>query len=138
MCSSVTQKASVLDMSLPSKLTSYFMTGRPVIASVAAEGGTAKEVLRSGAGSVVAPEDPKALLAEIRSFADDPEGASRLGAHGPHYAERHLSSRAGLDRITALLRPRAAPRRGGPVVIGRRLRGVRPAAADSITSWRAG
>lgn len=35
----VTQKASVLDMSLPSKLTSYFMTGRPVIASVAAEGG---------------------------------------------------------------------------------------------------
>ncbi|MFG2894348.1 glycosyltransferase [Streptomyces sp. NPDC048248] len=99
----VTQKASVLDMSLPSKLTSYFMTGRPVIASVAAEGGTAKEVLRSGAGSVVAPEDPKALLAEIRSFADDPEGATRLGAHGPRYAERHLSSRAGLDRITALL-----------------------------------
>ena len=65
----------MLDMSLPSKLTSYFMTGRPVIASVAAEGGTAQEVLRSGAGSVMAPEDPKALLAEIRALSDDPGAA---------------------------------------------------------------
>ncbi|MGW9432728.1 glycosyltransferase [Streptomyces decoyicus] len=106
----VTQKASVLDMSLPSKLTSYFMTGRPVIASVAAEGGTAQEVLRSGAGSVIAPEDPKALLAEVRALADDPERASRLGARGPQYVEQRLSSRAGLERITALLRTATAGR----------------------------
>ncbi|KOG49549.1 glycosyltransferase [Streptomyces decoyicus] len=106
----VTQKASVLDMSLPSKLTSYFMTGRPVIASVAAEGGTAQEVLRSGAGSVIAPEDPKALLAEVRALADDPERALRLGARGPQYVEQRLSSRAGLERITALLRTAKAGR----------------------------
>ncbi|MEU5544139.1 glycosyltransferase family 4 protein [Streptomyces sioyaensis] len=106
----VTQKASVLDMSLPSKLTSYFMTGRPVIASVAAEGGTAQEVLRSGAGTVIAPEDPKALLAEVRALAADPEGASRLGARGPQYVEQRLSSRAGLERITALLRQATAGR----------------------------
>ncbi|SOE09318.1 Glycosyltransferase involved in cell wall bisynthesis [Streptomyces sp. 2323.1] len=106
----VTQKASVLDMSLPSKLTSYFMTGRPVIASVAAEGGTAQEVLRSRAGTVIAPEDPKALLAEVRALAADPEGASRLGARGPQYVEQRLSSRAGLERITALLRQATAGR----------------------------
>ncbi|MFF8785003.1 glycosyltransferase [Streptomyces sp. NPDC015125] len=106
----VTQKASVLDMSLPSKLTSYFMTGRPVIASVAAEGGTAQEVLRSGAGSVIAPEDPKALLAEVRALADDPGRAARLGARGPEYVEQRLSSRAGLERITALLRTAKAGR----------------------------
>ncbi|MFI9075541.1 glycosyltransferase [Streptomyces sioyaensis] len=106
----VTQKASVLDMSLPSKLTSYFMTGRPVIASVAAEGGTAQEVLRSGAGTVIAPEDSKALLAEVRALAADPEGASRLGARGPQYVEQRLSSRAGLERITALLRLATAGR----------------------------
>ncbi|MFG2138132.1 glycosyltransferase [Streptomyces sp. NPDC048650] len=100
----VTQKASVLDMSLPSKLTSYFMTGRPVIASVAAEGGTAQEVRRSGAGPVIAPEDPKALLAAVRALADDPAEADRLGARGPRYVEERLSSTAGLERITALLR----------------------------------
>ncbi|MEV6563609.1 glycosyltransferase [Streptomyces kronopolitis] len=106
----VTQKASVLDMSLPSKLTSYFMTGRPVIASVAAEGGTAQEVLRAGAGVLVAPEDPKALLAEVRALAADPGEASRLGARGPQYVEERLSSRAGLERITALLRRATAGR----------------------------
>ncbi|MEU9124873.1 glycosyltransferase [Streptomyces sp. NPDC048506] len=100
----VTQKASVLDMSLPSKLTSYFMTGRPVIASVAAEGGTAQEVVRSGAGTVITPEDPKALLAEVRALTDDPERAARQGACGPRYVEQRLSSQAGLERITALLR----------------------------------
>ncbi|MEU5208986.1 glycosyltransferase [Streptomyces sp. NPDC020742] len=109
----VTQKASVLDMSLPSKLTSYFMTGRPVIASVAAQGGTAQEVLRSGAGSVITPEDPKALLAEVCALAADPERAARIGACGPRYAEEHLSSRAGLDRITALLRLATAARGTG-------------------------
>ncbi|MER6981938.1 glycosyltransferase, partial [Streptomyces carpinensis] len=57
----VTQRASVLDMSLPSKLTSYFASGRPVVASVAAEGGTAQEVRRSRAGVVVRAEDPEAL-----------------------------------------------------------------------------
>lgn len=31
----VTQRGSVLDMSVPSKLTSYFVSGRPVVASVA-------------------------------------------------------------------------------------------------------
>ncbi|MER6053420.1 glycosyltransferase [Streptomyces sp. NPDC001793] len=100
----VTQRASVLDMSLPSKLTSYFMTGRPVIASVAAQGGTAQEVRRSGAGTLVPPEDPEALLAEVRALAADPERAARLGAHGPRYVDERLSSRAGLARITALLR----------------------------------
>ncbi|MEU6328290.1 glycosyltransferase [Streptomyces sp. NPDC047049] len=106
----VTQKASVLDMSLPSKLTSYFMTGRPVIASVAAEGGTAQEVLRAGAGSVIAPEDPKALLAEVRALADDPARAARLGARGPQYVEQRLSSRAGLERVMALLQTAKAGR----------------------------
>ncbi|HEY9437562.1 MAG TPA: glycosyltransferase, partial [Streptomyces sp.] len=57
----VTQRASVLDMSVPSKLTSYFVSGRPVVASVADGGGTADEVRRSGAGVLVAPEDPAAL-----------------------------------------------------------------------------
>ncbi|HEX5567498.1 MAG TPA: glycosyltransferase [Streptomyces sp.] len=100
----VTQRASVLDMSLPSKLTSYFTAGRPVVASVAAGSGTAREVERSGAGVVVAPEDPGALLAAVRSLAGDPGRCAELGARGREYAERRLSRRAGLERVTALLR----------------------------------
>ncbi|MFE6041953.1 glycosyltransferase [Streptomyces sp. NPDC056452] len=99
----VTQRASVLDMSVPSKLTSYFVSGRPVVASVADEGGTADEVRRSGAGVLVAPEDPAALLDAVRKLAGDPEAAEALGAHGPHYVAQHLSREAGLARFDALL-----------------------------------
>ncbi|MFD4029933.1 glycosyltransferase [Streptomyces sp. NPDC058637] len=99
----VTQRASVLDMSVPSKLTSYFVSGRPVVASVADEGGTADEVRRSGAGVLVAPEDPAALLAAVRKFAQDPDAADALGAQGPRYVAHHLSREAGLARFDALL-----------------------------------
>ncbi|MER5629090.1 glycosyltransferase [Streptomyces nitrosporeus] len=99
----VTQRASVLDMSVPSKLTSYFTSGRPVVASVAGQGGTADEVRRAGAGVLVAPEDPAALLAAVRALADDPAAADALGAHGPRYVAEHLSREAGLARFDALL-----------------------------------
>ncbi|MET7648285.1 glycosyltransferase [Streptomyces sp. NPDC005426] len=99
----VTQRASVLDMSVPSKLTSYFVSGRPVVASVADEGGTAQEVQRSGAGLLVAPEDPAAVLAAVRKLAEEPAAADELGSHGPRYVARHLSREAGLARFDALL-----------------------------------
>ncbi|WP_431953371.1 glycosyltransferase family 4 protein [Actinacidiphila sp. bgisy167] len=99
----VTQRASVLDMSIPSKLTSYFAAGRPVVASVAAEGGTAQEVLRSEAGLLVEPEDPGAFLKAVRALAQDQEAATALGARGPAYVAAHLSREAGLSRISALL-----------------------------------
>ncbi|MEU9358372.1 glycosyltransferase [Streptomyces sp. NPDC048301] len=99
----VTQRASVLDMSVPSKLTSYFVSGRPVVASVAAEGGTADEVRRSGAGVLVAPEDPAALLTVVRTLAADRTAADALGAGGPRYVEQHLGRQAGLARFDALL-----------------------------------
>jgi glycosyltransferase involved in cell wall biosynthesis len=99
----VTQRASVLDMSVPSKLTSYFIAGRPVIASVAEHGGTAEEIRRSDAGWLVRPEDPAALAAAARELAEDPAVADSLGARGFDYARTHLSREAGLRRISALL-----------------------------------
>ncbi|MFC9242865.1 glycosyltransferase [Streptomyces sp. NPDC057136] len=99
----VTQRASVLDMSVPSKLTSYFVSGRPVVASVADEGGTADEVRRSGAGVLVAPEDPAALLAAVRKLTEDATAAEALGAQGPQYVAHHLGRAAGLARFDALL-----------------------------------
>ncbi|TDC24195.1 glycosyltransferase WbuB [Streptomyces sp. 8K308] len=110
----VTQRATVLDMSLPSKLTSYFVAGRPVIASVAARGGTAQEIRRSAAGTLVPPEDPAALAEAARELAADPAAADAMGARGADYARTHLSRAAGLGRVTALLdEARAAhPRRG--------------------------
>ncbi|WP_432108731.1 glycosyltransferase family 4 protein [Streptomyces sp. AA1529] len=111
----VTQRASVLDMSVPSKLTSYFAAGRPVLASVAGSGGTAGEIRRSGAGVLVPPEDPAALADGLRGLAADPARAAALGAAGRAYATGHLGRTAALARLTALLEEARAlaPASGG-------------------------
>ncbi len=125
----VTQRASVQDMSVPSKLTSYFTTGRPVVGSVAEAGGTAGELRRSGAAVLVPPEDPRALLDAVAALTEDPEAAARMGAEGPRYVDAHLSREAGLARVTALLDEalESAP-------AGARRHVNRPAAAAE--SWR--
>ncbi|MDK0517944.1 glycosyltransferase [Streptomyces sp. ML-6] len=110
----VTQRASVLDMSVPSKLTSYFVSGRPVVGSVARGGGTAQEIQRSGAGLLVAPEDPAALLSAVRKLVEAPAEADLLGANGPQYVKRHLSREAGLARFDALLTEVLADTQGRP------------------------
>ena len=86
----VNERASVIDMSLPSKLTSYFVAGRPVVAGVA-EGATAHEVRRSGAGIVVPAEQPDALLAAFDRLSANPALAVELGAAGAAYAASTLN-----------------------------------------------
>jgi hypothetical protein len=54
----VNQRESVADMSLPSKLTSYFAAGRPVVAACSPESETAREIREAGAGYVVGPGTP--------------------------------------------------------------------------------
>ncbi len=99
----VNERASVVDMSLPSKLTSYFMAGRPVVAATNPLGLTAREVARSGAGLSVPAEDPGALLAALGALRASPALASDLGANGPRYATAHLGAEAAYDRVERFL-----------------------------------
>ena len=105
----VNERASVVDMSLPSKLTSYFMAGRPVVAATNPLGLTAREVSRSGAGCSVPAEDPEALLAVLGALRASPALAQELGANGPRYAAAHLGADAAYDRVERFLTGLLAP-----------------------------
>lgn len=94
----VNERRSILDMSIPSKLTSYFVAGRPVVAAVAPDGVTAGEIRRAGAGVVVPAEDPLALLEAIERVLADPQLSVQLGRSGAAYAREHLTAQAGLTR----------------------------------------
>lgn len=98
----VNERASVVDMSLPSKLTSYFVAGRPVIAAVNPFGATAREVLRSGAGVTVVAEDPDALISTIMDLALNTERVQSLAAAGPRYAAANLGADKAVDRFENL------------------------------------
>jgi len=120
----VSERATVIDMSLPSKLTSYFAAGRPIVGAVPAEGATAREVIRSGAGLIVPIGDADELNRVVRQLQDEPERAATLGAAGRAYAASALDLASARTRIDGLL--------------DRTLAGVRgrvprkPAAASSV------
>lgn len=86
----ISERAEMVNMSLPGKLTSYLSAGKPIVAAVAPDGTTAAEVRRSGAGVVTPADDPGQLLSVLRSLAGDPERRAALGAEGRSYAERSL------------------------------------------------
>jgi glycosyltransferase involved in cell wall biosynthesis len=95
------QRSSVSDMALPSKLTAYFASGRPVVAAVAPTSGAAKEIQGAGAGIVINAEEPSALADSLTSLKRSPETAGRLGRAGEDHARRVLSGEralAGYDR----------------------------------------
>ncbi|SDH05392.1 WcaI family glycosyltransferase [Pseudonocardia oroxyli] len=99
----VNERASSIDMSLPSKLTSYLKAGRPVVAASPAAGGTAAEVLRSGGGIVVTPESPEDLVREVAKLSADGVSMESLATAGREYAETELVAHAALRHLTARL-----------------------------------
>jgi glycosyltransferase involved in cell wall biosynthesis len=94
----ISQRATVADMSLPSKLTSYCAAGRPIVAAVRSDGATYREIQRTGAGMTSPAGDPESLLRALDQIRSDPGLAARLGAAGASYAATTLASSEGLER----------------------------------------
>lgn len=105
----VNQRPSVIDMSLPSKLTSYFAVGRPIVAAVAVESETAHTIQDSGGGIVAPPGSPDSLLTAIKSIIENPALAAEIGQRGQIYARENLSAEVALDRLTEVITFASAP-----------------------------
>ncbi len=97
------QRASVGEMSLPSKLTSYFAAGRPVVAAVASESPTARLIARAQAGVIVTPDRPAALAEALLMLKARPEIGTGLGSRGKTYAELYLSPEHALSEYEDFL-----------------------------------
>ncbi|QTX05425.1 glycosyltransferase [Agromyces archimandritae] len=105
----VNELPSLTESAVPSKLTSYFASGRPVIAAVSPAGTTAAELQAAGAGVRVDAGSPAELLGAV--LALDPETAARHGEAGRAYAARALGRDAALAGFRELLQATARPRR---------------------------
>jgi glycosyltransferase involved in cell wall biosynthesis len=116
----VNEAEGLREMAVPSKLTSYFTAGRPVVAATDAASITAAEVRAAAAGVRVEPADPDALLAAVLAVVEDPEEAVAYGESAQAYQRDVLSEDAALDAFEVCLRavrdaprPRAAGARRG-------------------------
>ncbi|MDD7940892.1 glycosyltransferase family 4 protein [Actinomycetospora lutea] len=89
----VNEAPTVAEMSVPSKLTSYFTAGRPVVAASWERSAAAAELRRSGGGVRVDPGRPQDLLDAVQGITE-PARAAALAAAGRAYAQEHLGATA--------------------------------------------
>lgn len=93
----VCEKSGVTEMSVPSKLTSYFSTGRPVIAITDPGSATAEEISASRTGEQVASGQPAEFIAKVLALGSDAERSSEMGAAGLVYRTTVLDEAAAVD-----------------------------------------
>jgi glycosyltransferase involved in cell wall biosynthesis len=90
--------------SVPSKLISYLLAGRPVVALAVADSDTAATVGTSGAGMVVEPDDPGSLAQAIRVMSRLPrEERQRMGSAGRAWAMVNVTKEVCLPRLIDLV-----------------------------------
>jgi glycosyltransferase involved in cell wall biosynthesis len=100
----VNERASLRDMALPSKLTSYFAARRPVIAAVSVDGACAQEIARTdGAAHIVGPGQPTELAQAIQALSSDAAWSASMAAAGARFADAHLSRATAARRVRELV-----------------------------------
>jgi colanic acid biosynthesis glycosyl transferase WcaI len=100
----VNERPGVGNMSLPSKLTSYLSTGRPLIAAVQRDGATAQELGRTrGAALIVPPGDPVAFIQGVLNLREDFRRRAQMSALGQAYAEAVLDRSSAATRFDTLI-----------------------------------
>jgi len=99
----VNELPGVSEMAVPSKLTSYFSSGNPIIAATDSGSTTASEVVTSRAGVRVAAGDPLALVLCSEDLGSDRDKCQQLGRNGLHFRERTLSAAFAIQQFEQFL-----------------------------------
>jgi glycosyltransferase involved in cell wall biosynthesis len=101
----INERITQLDMSLPSKLTSYFYSERPVIAAVPRGGATWKFL--DGIAELVEAGKPSLLADAIKALSQDPVKRKDLASKGLKFARKNLDAEIGrtkyLDWVNSLI-----------------------------------
>jgi glycosyltransferase involved in cell wall biosynthesis len=107
----VNEKPGVAEMSIPSKLTSYFQSGTPVLAATSPESNAALEVRDSKAGIVVDGGDPERLVQAAVSLGRDEDLRKKLGANGIEHAGAQPSETASIEKFDHWIKSMLAAQR---------------------------
>ena len=102
----VNERSTQMEMSLPSKLTSYLFSARPVIAAVPRHGATWKFL--DGVAELVEAGNPGALASKLEELCQNQSRLDELAMLGSKFALMHLDPTVGhakyLEWVGGLLR----------------------------------
>lgn len=97
-------KKGAAGLALPSKLSAYMFSAKPIIASVDADSDTANAIRDAGCGWVVEPENPAALASRMQQVSSMPtEDLVQMGLNGRDYALQHYSKQANLSKLVSII-----------------------------------
>jgi len=101
----VNERSTQMEMSLPSKLTSYLYSERPVLAAVPLGGATWKFL--DGTAELVEAGEPSLLARAIEDLSRDQEKRKRMASKGLEFARKNLDAEIGrrkyLDWVNSLI-----------------------------------
>ncbi|MCD2196076.1 glycosyltransferase [Actinomycetospora endophytica] len=104
------ERPGVAEMCVPSKLTSYFAAGRPVVAATNPLSAASAEIASSGAGVTVVPGAPETLLEAVLEMRSD--DAEAMGLRGQLFAHDVLHADAARSAYLGWVEELAASRGG--------------------------
>jgi colanic acid biosynthesis glycosyl transferase WcaI len=99
----ITQQRSVSDIVFPSRTATFMAAGCPVIASVNSGSAVASILQQSGAGLVIAPEQPMSLFRAITSLQDDSERRTDMSEAGRRFAREYWDENVILPKLESEL-----------------------------------
>lgn len=93
------------NLCLPSKLTSYLLSGRPVLASVDQDSSTKRILEGEKCGKTVVPDDKEALVKGFKYFAElTTEERNKMGDNSREYALKHLTREVNLHKVVSTIK----------------------------------
>ncbi|MBG7610092.1 MAG: glycosyltransferase family 4 protein [Anaerolineae bacterium] len=100
-CIAILKPIAMYKTVYPNKVFDYMAAGRPVVLAI---DGVIRDVVESASGGIfVPPGDSKYLAKAIRTLADNPRNAQKLGQNGRRYVELHFDRREVAAQLTMLI-----------------------------------
>lgn len=88
------------NLCLPSKMTSYMLSGKPIVASVDEDSATTRYIHDAECGISVKPDDIDALVCGFKSFARlSNRERQQMGENSRNFAEQHLTRKVNLAMV---------------------------------------
>lgn len=89
---------------LPSKMTSYMLSGKPILASVDRDSTTEKYILDAQCGIVVEPDTLDALTEGFRRFGEmEKERLEQMSENSRRFAEENLTRKVNLPKVINII-----------------------------------
>lgn len=92
------------NLCLPSKMTSYMLSGKPVIASVDEDSATTRYIHEADCGISVKPDDIQVIKDGFVRFAKmDKQKLSQKGENAKEFSRKHLTREVNLNKVVEII-----------------------------------